>query len=138
MASIAVRRRRRESQPVSALPAGTLLPISRLGADGTIVLDDGSFAHVIACYPRNLQTLTADERVATFLNFRNIAAFQERGQSLQLIVEGDRVKTATHMAFVDEQIEKVYGFRPERGQRRGRAPAHPGAALALGPVPDAA
>ena len=98
--------------PVQALPAGTLLPISQLGTDGTIVLEDGSFSHVIACYPRNLQTLTADERLATFLNFRNIAAFQERGQSLQLIVEGDRVKTAAHLAFVDEQIEKVYGFRP--------------------------
>ena len=106
------RRRGRESEPVQALPAGTLLPISRLGTDGTIVLEDGSFSHVIACYPRNLQTLTADERVATFLNFRNIAAFQERGQSLQLIVEGDRVKTEAHLAFVDEQIEKVYGFRP--------------------------
>ena len=76
------------------------------------MLEDGSFSHVIACYPRNLQTLTADERLATFLNFRNIAAFQERGQSLQLIVEGDRVKTEAHLAFVDEQIEKVYGFRP--------------------------
>jgi hypothetical protein len=97
---------------VQALPAGTLLPISQLGTDGTIVLEDGSFSHVIACYPRNLQTLTADERFATFLNFRNIAAFQERGQSLQLIVEGDRVKTEAHLAFVDEQIEKVYGFRP--------------------------
>jgi hypothetical protein len=105
-------RRRGESVPVQALPAGTLLPISQLGTDGTIVLEDGSFSHVIACYPRNLQTLTADERLATFLNFRNIAAFQERGQSLQLIVEGDRVKTAAHLAFVDEQIEKVYGFRP--------------------------
>ena len=104
--------RRREREPVKGLPAGTLLPISRLGTDGTIVLEDGSFAHVIACYPRNLQTLTADERVATFLNFRNIAAFQECGQSLQLIVEGDRVKTEAHLAFVDEQIEKVYGFRP--------------------------
>lgn len=106
--------RRREREPVEALPAGIVLPISQLGTDGTIVLEDGSFSHVIACYPRNLQTLTADERLATFLNFRNIAAFQERGQSLQLIVEGDRVKTATHLAFVDEQIEKVYGFRPSR------------------------
>lgn len=105
-------RRRRDSVPVQALPAGTLLPISQLGTDGTIVLEDGSFSHVIACYPRNLQTLTADERLATFLNFRNIAAFQERGQSLQLIVEGDRVKTDAHLAFVDEQVEMVYGFRP--------------------------
>ena len=105
-------RRGRDREPVQALPAGTLLPISQLGTDGTIVLEDGSFSHVIACYPRNLQTLTADERFATFLNFRNIAAFQERGQSLQLIVEGDRVKTEAHLAFVDEQIEKVYGFRP--------------------------
>ena len=105
-------RRGRDRGPVPALPAGTLLPISQLGTDGTIVLEDGSFSHVIACYPRNLQTLTADERFATFLNFRNIAAFQERGQSLQLIVEGDRVKTEAHLAFVDDQIEKVYGFRP--------------------------
>ena len=112
MTTLIQRRRRDEPRPVQALPAGTLLPISRLGADGTIVLEDGSFAHVIACYPRNLQTLTADERHATFRSFRNIAAFQERGQSLQLIVEGDRVKTTAHMAFVDEQIEKVYGFRP--------------------------
>ncbi len=103
---------RRERGPVEALPAGIVLPISQLGTDGTIVLEDGSFSHVIACYPRNLQTLTADERLATFLNFRNMAAFQERGQSLQLIVEGDRVRTATHLAFVDEQIENVYGFRP--------------------------
>ena len=107
-------RRRREREPLEALPAGIVLPISQLGTDGTIVLEDGSFSHVIACYPRNLQTLTADERLATFLNFRNVAAFQERGQSLQLIVEGDRVRTATHLAFVDEQIEKVYGFRPSR------------------------
>ena len=105
-------RHRRDSVPVQALPAGTLLPISQLGIDGTVVLDDGSFSHVIACYPRNLQTLTADERLATFLNFRNIAAFQERGQSLQLIVEGDRVKTTAHLAFVDEQVKMVYGFRP--------------------------
>src|SRR3954451_15666228 len=104
------RRRGRDREPIQALPAGTLLPISQLGTDGTIVLEDGSFSHVIACYPRNLQTLTVDERLATFLNFRNIAAFQERGQSLQLIVEGDRVKTEAHLAFVDEQIEKVYGF----------------------------
>jgi hypothetical protein len=105
-------RRRRRPEAVAVLPAGTLLPISQLGADGTIVLEDGSFAHVIACYPRNLQTLAADERVATFLNFRHVAALVERGQSLQLIVEGDRVKTAEHLAFVDEQIEKVHGFRP--------------------------
>ncbi len=118
MEPMAPRRRRHDPQAVRALPAGTLLPLSQLGADGTIVLEDGSFSHVIACCPRNLQSLTTDERLATFLNFRNIAAFQERGQSLQLIVEGDRVKTTAHLAFVDEQVEKVHGFRPSQVSAR--------------------
>ena len=33
--------------------AGELLPISALGADGTVVLEDGSVVHVVACAPPN-------------------------------------------------------------------------------------
>ncbi|HUR85498.1 MAG TPA: hypothetical protein VMY78_09145 [Solirubrobacteraceae bacterium] len=79
MATLTRPGRRRAHAPAKALPVGTLLPISRLGADGTIVLEDGSFVRVIACYPRNLQTLTEDEREATFRSFRGVAAVQERG-----------------------------------------------------------
>lgn len=107
-----LRRRAAREQPRVALPAGQLLPISSVGPDGTIVLEDGSFVHVIACYPRLLDTLTAGEIEQAFFNLQHLASFLQRGQVLQLNVESDLVKAPTRMAVVDEQTELVYGFRP--------------------------
>ena len=53
--------------------------------------------------------------LATFLNFRDVAAFRGRGQSLQLIrARATASRPRRTSRCVDEQIEKVYGFRPAR------------------------
>ena len=104
---------RRTETPV-ALPAGVNLPISAVGADGTTVLEDGSLVHIVACYPSNFDTFTEDDCVASFVNFRHLAAGIAPGQVIQLTVEGDIVRTETEMAFVDRETELMFGFRPSR------------------------
>lgn len=95
-----------------ALPAGVTLPIVALGADGTAVLEDGSFVHVLACYPRNFDTFSEMDRHSSFLNFRLLASSLKAGQVLQINVEGDIVKTESEMAFADRETELMFGFRP--------------------------
>ena len=101
-------RRRREL--VQA--AGELLPVAALGADGTVVLEDGSVVHVVACAPPNQESMDSEAVEQSFWGFRALAASLERGQVLQLQIEGDLLETAEHMAFYRRQVEARYGFDP--------------------------
>jgi hypothetical protein len=92
--------------------AGEMLPLSALGADGTAVLEDGSVTHVVSCSPPNQESLDSDAVEQSFWGFRALAASLERGQTLQLQVEGDLIDTAEHMDFYRRQIEARYGFDP--------------------------
>jgi hypothetical protein len=124
-------RRRREL----VRAAGELLPIAALGADGTVVLEDGSIVHVVACSPPNQESMDSDAVEQAFWGFRTLAASLERGQVLQLQVEGDLFETAEHMDFYRRQVEARYGFDPgavsdparERSAARGAEPRSPGA-----------
>ena len=101
----------RRSQQL-ALPAGVLLPLVALGADGTMVLDDGSFVRILACYPRNFDMYSPEDEVRSFGRFRDLAAGLGRGQSLQFIVEHDRISSLAHLAFMAREMERTFGFNP--------------------------
>jgi hypothetical protein len=101
-------RRRREL--VAA--AGELLPVAALGADGTLVLEDGSVVHVVACSPPNQESMDSEAVEQAFWGFRGLAASLERGQVLQLQVEGDLLETSEHMGFYRRQVEARHGFDP--------------------------
>src|ERR687895_2620773 len=73
--------------------AGELLPIAALGADGTMVLEDGSLAHVVACSPPNQESMDSEQVEQAFWGFRALAAALERGQVLQMQIEGDLLET---------------------------------------------
>jgi hypothetical protein len=92
--------------------AGALLPISAIGADGTVVLEDGSLVHVIACAPPNQESMDSEQVEQAFWGFRALAAALERGQVLQLQVEGDLLETSEHMDFYRRQLEAQYGLDP--------------------------
>lgn len=92
--------------------AGELLPVAALGADGSVVLDDGSIVHIVACAPPNQESLDSDAVEQTFWGFRALAALLERGQTLQLQVEGDLLETGEHMDFYRRQLEARYRFDP--------------------------
>jgi hypothetical protein len=92
--------------------AGELLPVAALGADGTLVLEDGSVVHVVACSPPNQESMDSEAVEQAFWGFRGLAASLERGQVLQLQVEGDLLETAEHMGFYRRQVEARYGFDP--------------------------
>ena len=104
------RKRQRVQQP--ALPAGVLLPLVALGADGTMILDDGSFVRILACYPRNFDIFTPDDELRSYVNFRDLGAALSRGQSLQFLVENQRISTNAHLAFMESELEKTFGFNP--------------------------
>ncbi|MCA1678352.1 MAG: hypothetical protein LC777_05090 [Actinobacteria bacterium] len=101
-------RRRREL----VRSAGELLPIAALGADGTVVLEDGSFVHVVACAPPNQESMDSEAVDRAFWGFRALASSLERGQVLQLQVEGDLLDTAEHMEFYRQQVKARFGFDP--------------------------
>src|SRR5918999_5971762 len=101
-------RRRRQRELVRA--AGELLPIAAVGADGTAVLEDGSLVHVVACAPPNQESMDSDAVEQAFWGFRALAASLERGQVLQLQVEGDLLETGEHMGFYRRQLEARYGL----------------------------
>jgi hypothetical protein len=92
--------------------AGELLPLSALGADGTAVLDDGSIVHVVACAPPNQESMDSEAVEQAFWGLRALAASLERGQVLQLQVEGDLQETAEHMGFYRRQVQARYGLDP--------------------------
>jgi hypothetical protein len=95
-----------------ALPAGVLLPLVALGTDGTIVLEDGSLVTVLECFPRNLDTFAAADEERSFAAFRRLAASLRRGQSLQFIVESERVDNRAHLAFMRRELMHTFGFDP--------------------------
>src|SRR5918999_203885 len=101
-------RRRRKRELVRA--AGELLPVSAVGADGTVVLEDGSLVHVVACAPPNQESMDSEAVEKAFWGFRALAASLERGQVLQLQVEGDLLETGEHMGFYRRQLEARYGL----------------------------
>ena len=103
-------RRRRQRELVRA--AGELLPIAAVGADGTVVLEDGSLVHVVACAPPNQESMDSGAVEQAFWGFRALAASLERGQVLQLQVEGDLLETGEHMGFYRRQLEARYGLDP--------------------------
>lgn len=94
-------------------PAGLLLPISALGADGTLVLEDGSIVHIVDCRPRNVSTMDSAAVEATFQGLRALAAVLEPGQVLQAQVEGDLIDTREHMRFYREQLQVRHRFAAE-------------------------
>src|ERR671919_2523785 len=96
-------RRRRQRELVRA--AGELLPISALGADGTVVLEDGSLVHVVACAPTNQESMDSGEIEQAFWGFRALAAALERGQVLQMQIEGELLETGEHLDFYRRQLE---------------------------------
>lgn len=101
---------RRGRELVSA--AGELLPIAAVGADGTVILEDGSVVHVVACAPPNQESMDSEQVEQAFWGFRALTASLERGQVLQLQVEGDLLETSEHMGFYRRQLEACYGFDP--------------------------
>jgi len=92
--------------------AGDLLPIAAVGADGTIVLEDGSLVHMVACVPPNQESMDSEAVARAFWGFRALAAGLERGQVLQMQVEGDLLATREHMESYRKQLEDGYGIDP--------------------------
>jgi hypothetical protein len=105
-----VRRHSGRPRPELVGTAGDLLPIAALGADGTIVLDDGSLVHLVACAPPNQESLDSEAVEQAFWGFRALAAGLERGQVLQLQVEGELLEIAEHMDFYRRQLDALYGL----------------------------
>lgn len=92
--------------------AGDLLPVAAIGVDGTVVLDDGSFVHYVACTPPNQDSMDREAIEQAFFGFRGLAASLERGQTLQFQVEGDLLDVQQHMDFYRRQLVAMYGFDP--------------------------
>ncbi|MDQ3721594.1 MAG: hypothetical protein M3376_00670, partial [Actinomycetota bacterium] len=93
-------------------PAGSLLPVSAIGADGTVVLEDGSLVHVVACAPPNQDSMDSEAVARAFAGFRSLAAALERGQVLQMQVEGDLLATDEHLGFYRRQLAASCGIDP--------------------------
>jgi hypothetical protein len=89
-----------------------LLPIAALGADGTVVLEDGSIVHIVACSPPNQESMDSDAVEQAFWGFRALTAALERGQVLQLQIEGELLDTAEHMDFYRRQVDARFRFDP--------------------------
>src|SRR5919109_3015158 len=92
--------------------AGALLPIAALGADGTVVLEDGSLVHVVVCAPPNQESMDSEQVEQAFWGFRALAAALERGQVLQMQIEGDLLETGEHLEFYRRQLEAGHGIDP--------------------------
>ena len=99
-------------RPAAVRAAGSLLPVAAIGADGTVVLDDGSITHILACHPPNQESLDNDAVERAFWGLRALAAALERGQVLQLQIEGDLLDTAEHMGFYRRELDAAHGFDP--------------------------
>ena len=113
--------------------AGALLPIAALGADGTVVLEDGSLVHVVACAPPNQESMDSEQVEQAFWGFRALAAALERGQVLQMQIEGDLLETGEHLEFYRRQLEASQGIDPAvlRDQEAMRLPEERRARWAL-------
>ncbi|MDQ3647300.1 MAG: hypothetical protein M3433_01705 [Actinomycetota bacterium] len=94
--------------------AGDRLPVSAIGADGTVVLEDGSLVHVVACAPPNQESMDSEAVAQAFWGFRALAAALERGQVLQMQVEGELLETGAHLDFYRRQLEASCGIDPGR------------------------
>jgi TraG P-loop domain len=92
--------------------AGELLPIVALDADGTVVLEDGSLVHVVACAPPNQESMDSEQIEQAFWGFRALAAALGRGQVLQMLIEGDLLETGEHLDFYRRQLKASHGFDP--------------------------
>ncbi|HEV2753123.1 MAG TPA: hypothetical protein VGV36_04720, partial [Solirubrobacteraceae bacterium] len=92
--------------------AGELLPVAAVGADGTVVLQDGSLVHIVACQPPNQDSMDADGVARAFRGMRALAARLERGQVLQMQIEGDLLDVSEHMGYYRAQVEALQGFDP--------------------------
>jgi len=84
--------------------AGELLPISAIGADGTVVLEDGSLVHIVACTPPNQEAMDSEQVGQAFWGFRELASLLEHGQVLQMQVEGELLDTGEHMDYYRRQL----------------------------------
>jgi len=113
--------------------AGELLPIAAVGADGTLVLDDGSVVHVVACAPPNQESMDSEQIEQSFAGFRALAAALERGQVLQMQVEGDLLAVDEHMDFYRRQMHAAHDLDPDAIDEREatRLPADQRARWAL-------
>lgn len=122
---------RRRGELVRA--AGELLPIAAVGADGTLVLDDGSVVHVVACAPPNQESMDSEQIEQSFAGFRALAAALERGQVLQMQVEGDLLAVDEHMDFYRRQMRAAHDLDPDAIDEREatRLPADQRARWAL-------
>lgn len=114
---------RTRSKPVAALPAGMKVPVAALGEDGTVVMDDGSIVHGLACYPTNYDMLTGEGREAAALNFQEIAASLRPGQVIEITVDMASLTITDALRHVDDETHALMGFRPSA------TPAHAVASL---------
>jgi hypothetical protein len=92
--------------------AGALVPVAAIGADGTVVLEDGSIVHLVACVPPNQESLDSQAIEQSFHGFRALVATLGRGQVLQFQVEGELLETGAHMDFYRRQVSERFGFDP--------------------------
>ena len=102
--------------------AGELAPIAAIGADGTMVLEDGSLVHIVACAPPNQASLDSDQVERAFFGFRELAAGLQREQILQMQVEGDLLETGEHMAFYRQHVKESCGLDIDALLRGGGDP----------------
>ena len=108
------RRKNDERQRELVAAVGDLLPVAAIGTDGTVVLEDGSLVHVVACVPPNQESMDSEQVEQAFLGFRSLNASLERGQVLQMQVEGDLLASGAHMDFYRRQLEASCGVDPGR------------------------
>ncbi|MCP9491537.1 MAG: hypothetical protein MSC31_16930 [Solirubrobacteraceae bacterium MAG38_C4-C5] len=92
--------------------AGEFLPVAAVGADGTVVLEDGSLVHIVACQPPNQDSMDSEGVERAFWSLRALAARLERGQVLQMQIEGELLDIADHLAYYRAQVEALHGFDP--------------------------
>ncbi|MDQ3767903.1 MAG: hypothetical protein M3370_00260, partial [Actinomycetota bacterium] len=92
--------------------AGEFLPVAAVGADGTVVLEDGSLVHIVACQPPNHDSMDSDGVERAFWSLRALAARLERGQVLQMQIEGDLLDVSDHLGYYRAQVQALHGFDP--------------------------
>jgi len=92
--------------------AGEFLPVAAVGADGTVVLEDGSLVHIVACAPPNQDSMDSEAVERAFWGLRALAAKLGRGQVLQMQIEGDLLGVSERMGYYRDQVEALYGFDP--------------------------
>ena len=92
--------------------AGELLPVAAVGADGTVVLEDGSLVHIVACSPPNQKSMDTEGVARAFHGMRQLAADLGHGQVLQMQIEGDLLDVSEHLRFYGDQVQALHGFDP--------------------------